>query len=179
MTAGRRLLLSYQWAQPGKKLLFMGGEFGADEEWSHANELNWGALQHDDHAGMKRWVADLNELLRSQPPLHERDCDYRGFRWVIGDDADNSVFAFLRLDDDEQPLLWVGNFTPVVRHDYRLGVPVAGEWAELLNSDAPGYGGSGVHNEGPLQTMERPNHGFEQSLSVTLPPLGGVFFAPR
>ncbi|MGA9597144.1 MAG: 1,4-alpha-glucan branching protein GlgB [Acidimicrobiia bacterium] len=176
--AGLRLLLAYQYAQPGKKLLFMGSEFGADEEWAHTTELNWGALEFEDHAGVKRWVADLNELLRAQPSLHERDFDERGFRWIIGDDADNSIFAFVRLDHDDNPLLWVGNFTPVVRHDYRIGVPVAGEWVEILNSDDARYGGSGVRNESPLVTTDRENHGFAQSLSITVPPLAGLFLTP-
>ncbi len=153
--AGLRLLLAYQWAQPGKKLLFMGSEFGADEEWSHSTELNWGALQYEDHAGVKEWVATSTALMRSNPSLHKRDCDHRGFRWVIGDDADNSIYAFLRLDNEDKPLLWVGNFTPVVRTDYRLGVPVAGDWVEVLNSDETRYGGSGVGNDGPLQTSRR------------------------
>jgi 1,4-alpha-glucan branching enzyme len=176
--AGLRLLLGYQWAQPGKKLLFMGGEFGADDEWSHSKELNWNALQHEDHTGVKRWVSDLNELLKTNPALHELDSNPHGFRWVIGDDADNSVFAFLRLDKEENPLLWVGNFTPVVRHGYRLGVPVPGAWREVLNSDDARYGGSGVHNEDTLTTLAEGAHGFEQSLSITVPPLAGVFLTP-
>jgi 1,4-alpha-glucan branching enzyme len=176
--AGLRLLLGYQWAQPGKKLLFMGGEFGADDEWSHSKELNWNALQHEDHTGVKRWVSDLNELLKTNPALHELDSNPHGFRWVIGDDADNSVFAFLRLDKKENPLLWVGNFTPVVRHGYRLGVPVPGAWREVLNSDDARYGGSGVHNEDTLTTLAEGAHGFEQSLSITVPPLAGVFLTP-
>ena len=176
--AGLRLLLGYQWAQPGKKLLFMGGEFGADNEWNHAQELNWDSLQHEDHAGVKKWVAALNQLLRTNPALHDRDADHRGFRWVIGDDADNSIFAFLRLDHEDTPLLWVGNFTPVVRPDYRLGVPAVGEWVEVLNSDASEYGGSGVHNPGPLYTIDEENHGFAQTLSITVPPLGSVFLRP-
>jgi len=176
--AGLRLLLSYQWAQPGKKLLFMGCEFGADEEWAHASELNWPALQHEDHAGVKQWVSDLNALMRSNPSLYKRDCDQRGFRWVIGDDADNSIFAFLRLDDEDKPLLWIGNMTPVVRNDYRIGVPVAGDWVEVLNSDDVRYGGSGVLNEGLLKTLDEENHGYEQTLSITVPPLSGIFLAP-
>jgi len=176
--AGLRLLFSYQWAQPGKKLLFMGSEFGVDEEWNHEQELNWSSASRPENEGLTRWVADLNKLLRSEPSLHERDCDHRGFRWVIGDDDANSVYAFLRLDAAENPLLFVANFTPVVRHDYRLGVPVAGEWSEVLNSDNLRYGGSGVLNSGPLQTSFDTAHGYEQSLAVTVPPLAAVFLTP-
>ena len=176
--AGLRLLYAYQWAQPGKKLLFMGGEFGVADEWNHEQELDWSSAAAAENAGVTRWIADLNQLLRSQPALHERDCDHRGFQWVIGDDDANSVYAFLRLDSRGNPLLFVANFTPVVRHDYRLGVPVAGEWTEALNSDNLRYGGSGVLNSGPLQTTSDPAHGHEQSLTVTIPPLAAVLLKP-
>ncbi len=176
--AGLRLLYAYQWAQPGKKLLFMGGEFGVDDEWNHEQELNWSLAQYDEHKGITRWVCDLNALLKANTSLHQRDCDHRGFRWVVGDDDANSVYAFLRLDHQDRPLLFIANFTPVVRHDYQVGVPIAGEWSELLNSDNLRYGGSGVLNPDPLVTADTANHGFEQTLSVTIPPLTGVFLAP-
>jgi 1,4-alpha-glucan branching enzyme len=176
--AGLRLLYAYQWAQPGKKLLFMGSEFGADAEWNHEQELDWSLAALDEHEGVSRWVADLNSLLRKQPALHQRDCDGRGFRWVVGDDDANSVYAFLRLDHDDKPLLFVANFTPVVRHNYRLGVPVAGEWVELLNGDDQRYGGSGILNPGPVRTSNDETHGFEHTLEITVPPLTGVFLAP-
>ncbi|MGI9641188.1 MAG: 1,4-alpha-glucan branching protein GlgB [Acidimicrobiia bacterium] len=156
--AGLRLLFGYQWSQPGKPLLFMGGEFAANEEWNHESELDWNLLVFDEHQGVQRWVADLNAVLVSQPALYELDNDPAGFRWVVGDDAANSVFAYLRLAQDGSPLLFVANFTPVVREDYQVGVPVAGEWAELVNSDDLKYGGSGVVN-GVVATGPTSTHG--------------------
>ena len=176
--AGLRLLLAYQWAQPGKKLLFMGGEFGVDAEWNHEQELDWAAASNDENSGLSRWVADLNKTLRSLPALHERDNEGSGFAWVIGDDAANSIFAFLRFDRNGGPVLFVANFTPVVRHDYELGVPVSGEWEEILNGDDLRYGGSGILNPGPLVASDEPSHGFNHSLSITVPPLTGVFLTP-
>jgi 1,4-alpha-glucan branching enzyme len=176
--AGLRLLLGYQWSQPGKSLLFMGGEFGVNEEWNHETELDWNLLVFDEHQGIQRWVADLNAMLTSQPALYELDNDPAGFRWVIGDDAANSVYAYLRLSADGSPLLFVANFTPVVREDYRVGVPVAGEWMELANSDDLRYGGSGVVN-GVVDAEPTSTHGYDQSLPLTIPPLGVAFFVPR
>jgi 1,4-alpha-glucan branching enzyme len=176
--AGLRLLYAYQWAQPGKKLLFMGSEFGVPGEWNHEEELAWPIITEPDHAGIKMWVTDLNDLLRSNPSLHERDNDEEGFRWVVGDDAANSVYGFLRFDGNGAPLLFVANFTAVVRHDYRLGVPVAGSWTEVLNGDDLSYGGSGILNQGPLATDAIPAHGFDDSITITVPPLTGVFLIP-
>jgi len=175
--AGLRLLYGYQWAQPGKKLLFMGGEFGADTEWNHEQELDWGSAGAEDHAGVQRFVADLNALLTSTPALFELDNDPAGFRWVIGDDAASSVYAFLRVSADGDPLLFVANFTPVVRSDYRIGVPKSGEWTEVLNSDDLRYGGSGVIN-GAVVADEVSTHGYDQSLELTLPPLSASFLKP-
>jgi 1,4-alpha-glucan branching enzyme len=176
--AGLRLLYGYQWAQPGKKLLFMGGEFGTYYEWTHEHELAWDLASEQNHAGVQRWVSDLNALLRSNACLHERDADPSGFGWVVGDDAANSVYAFLRYDTEGTPLLFIGNFTPVPRHDYRLGVPVAGDWEEVLNSDNLRYGGSGVLNQGTITAEEVPAHGYDQSITVTVPPLAAVFIGP-
>jgi 1,4-alpha-glucan branching enzyme len=176
--AGLRLLFAYQWAQPGKKLLFMGGEFGVTEEWNHEQELNWAMASEAPHAGITNWVTDLNQLLRNNPSLHDNDCDTSGFAWVVGDDAANSVYAFLRYDDQRQPLLFVANFTPIVRDGYRLGVPVAGDWGEVLNSDNLRYGGSGILNQATITTEVIASHGYEQSLIVTVPPLAGVFLTP-
>ena len=176
--AGLRLLLGYQWSQPGKSLLFMGGEFGVNEEWNHETELDWNLLVFDEHQGIQRWVVDLNAMLTSQPALYELDNDPAGFRWVVGDDAANSVYAYLRLSADGSPLLFVANFTPVVREEYRVGVPVPGEWMELANSDDLRYGGSGVVN-GIVDTEPISTHGYDQSLSLTVPPLGVAFFVPR
>ena len=176
--AGLRLLYGYQWAQPGKKLLFMGGEFGADGEWNHEQELDWASSSTEGHVGVQRFTADLNALLTSTPALFELDNDPAGFRWVIGDDAASSVYAFLRVSDDGDPLLFVANFTPVVRSNYRIGVPVAGAWDEMLNSDDLLYGGSGVMN-GTVIADEISTHGYDQSLELALPPLAAIFLKPE
>ncbi len=175
--AGLRLLYAYQWAQPGKKLLFMGGEFAVPDEWNHEKELNWALLQYDEHRGVSRWVSDLNEMMRNQPALHQQDNEPDGFQWVVGDDDANSVFAFIRHGREGSPVLFVANFTPVPRQDYRLGVPAAGDWIEVLNGDNGRYGGSGVLNEGNLATEAVPSHGFANSIRITVPPLTGAFFA--
>ena len=175
--AGLRLLYGYQWAQPGKKLLFMGGEFGVPQEWNHETELDWGLLEAGEHRGIKDWISDLNEFYTSRPALSELDNDPSGFRWVVGDDAANSVYAFLRHATDAEPVLFVANFTPVVRQGYRVGVPVEGSWIEAVNSDDPKYGGSGVLN-GPVTTEPISTHGYDQSIALTIPPLGAVFLTP-
>ena len=175
--AGLRLLFGYQWAQPGKKLLFMGGEFGVEAEWNHEQELSWGLLEHAEHRGVQDWVRDLNQLLTSTPALHERDNDGAGFRWVVGDDAANSVYVFLRFADDGDPILCVANFTSSVHASYRIGVPVAGQWTEVLSGDDLAYGGSGISN-GDLETQPESCHGYDQSLELTIPPLAVAFFSP-
>jgi 1,4-alpha-glucan branching enzyme len=171
--AGLRLLYGYQWAQPGKKLLFMGDEFAANNEWNHEEELDWKVLASDEHRGVQRWVSDLNRVLSSTPSLYELDNDSSGFRWVVGDDAANSVYAFLRFAGDGSPLLFVANFTPVVRADYRVGVPVSGVWDEALNSDDLAYGGSGILN-GSVDSDDISTHGYDQSIELTIPPLAAV-----
>jgi len=175
--AGLRLLLGYQWAQPGKNLLFMGGEFGAESEWNHEQELDWASASSEGHVGVQRFVTDLNALLTSTPALSDLDNDPEGFRWVIGDDAASSVYAFLRLSAEGDPVLFVANFTPVVRSGYRIGVPVAGSWDEVLNSDDVRYGGSGVTNESVLAD-DISTHGHDQSLELTIPPLAAIFLRP-
>jgi 1,4-alpha-glucan branching enzyme len=175
--AGLKLLYGYQWAQPGKKLLFMGGEFGADSEWNHEQELDWASASAEGHVGVQRFVGDLNALLTSTPALFDLDNDPAGFRWVIGDDAASSVYAFLRMSADGEPLLFVANFTPVVRTGYRVGVPAPGEWTEVLNSDDVLYEGSGVTNA-TLLTDDVSTHGYDQSLELTLPPLAAIFLKP-
>ena len=147
----------------------MGCEFGANDEWNHEQELDWGLLALDDHKGVKRWVTALNDALVSIPALYELDNDSSGFRWVVGDDAANSVYAFLRFSTDRAPLLFAANFTPVVRPDYRIGVPEAGRWREVLNSDDLAFGGSGVIN-GSAMSDDVSTHGFDQSIAVTIPP---------
>ena len=176
--AGLRLLYGYQYGLPGKKLLFMGAELAADHEWDHEQELPWGLLGDPGHAGVAAWVAELNDLLRTEPALHRGDCDPSGFSWVIGDDAENSVVAFLRHADGHRPVLVVCNLTPVPRPDYRVGVPTAGPWVELTTSDDAAFGGSGVVN-GSRPADEIAAHGRPNSLSLTLPPLGVCLLAPE
>lgn len=175
--ANLRLLLGYMYAQPGKKLLFMGGEFGQWQEWDHDGSLAWDALEYEFHLGIQRWTRDLNVLYRAAPALHEQDCEPEGFEWVEANDADSSVIAFLRLaKGGADPILVVCNFTPVVRHGYRVGVPQRGYWREILNSDARDYGGSGQGNLGGVQAAAVPWHGRPYSLQLTLPPLAALFF---
>ena len=177
--AGLRLLYGYQHALPGKKLLFMGGEFAQRYEWNHNLALDWAALDAAPHQGVRNWVRDLNQLYRCEPALHELDCDPAGFRWVEADDRQLSVLAFLRLDRAGRPLLVVVNFTPVPRDEYRIGVPVRRGWSEVLNSDAENYGGSGVGNLGRVIADYVPWHGYEQSIGLSLPPLGILFLRPE
>lgn len=175
--AGLRLLLGYQYALPGKKLLFMGAEFGTRDEWRHDQELDWSLLQHESHAGVAQWVKMLNSIYRTEPALHCLDRHHDGFRWVVLDDNDNSVVAFVRSAGGHvqgRDILVVCNFTPVPRHDYRLGVPQAGLWTELANSDAEDYWGSGV-SATPVVSDAIASHGFHQSISLTVPPLSICF----
>jgi len=175
--ANLRLLLGYMYAQPGKKLLFMGGEFGQWREWAHDESLEWHLLEYSAHRGVQRWVEDLNRTYRSEPALHQHDCGGAGFEWIDCHDADESVISFLREGyHPKDTVLVVINFTPVPRHDYRLGAPRNGYWREILNSDAPEYGGSGQGNHGGAHTVPVPIHGRGQSLTITLPPLGMLFF---
>lgn len=176
--ANLRLLLGYQWATPGKKLLFMGGELATEGDWDHEAELDWGALQSPENDGIAAYVRDLNRLYRATPALHRADADPAGFAWVVTDDAANNVVGFLRLAPEEAPVLVFVNFTPVPREDYRLGVPVPGTWEPLLESDATKYGGSGITNE-PSATEAVPMHGHDQSIEVTVGPLAVSFFAPK
>jgi 1,4-alpha-glucan branching enzyme len=174
--ASLRLLYAYMYAQPAKKLLFMGAEFGQWEEWRHDESLDWNLAERGPHAGLERLVSDLNRLYREEAALHELDLDPAGFEWVDANDAAASVLSFLRKPRSAGgPVLVVCNFTPVVRLDYRVGVPHAGRWVEILNSDAEGYGGSGQGNSGGLEAEAIPHHGRDHSLNLTLPPLGAVF----
>ena len=176
--AGLRLLYGYQFALPGKKLLFMGAEFGVPAEWDHESELPWGLVDEPGHAGIRRFVRDLNRLYRLEPAMHDLDTDPRGFAWIEPDDGRHSVLAFQRRARDGRPVVAVCNLTPAPRHDYRVGVPVRGGWEELLNSDATVYGGSGVGNLGRVIADDVPWHGHEHSVSLSLPPLSVIFLAP-
>ena len=179
--ANLRVLFGYMWAHPGKKLLFMGGEFGQRREWAHESSLEWHVLGMDKrHEGVQRWVGDLNRVLREQPALHQKDFVNAGFRWVQRGDWEQSVLSCLRLGNESAPpILVVCNFTPVPRLNYRLGVPRGGYWRELLNSDAPIYGGSGLGNYGGCDATPMPYEDFSQSLSITVPPLAALFFKPE
>ncbi len=174
--ANLRLLLGYQFAQSGKKLLFMGGEIGQWAEWNHDSSIEWHLLQYPEHAGIQRWVQDLNRVYRSEPALHLFDTEPRGFEWIDANDSDDSVLSFQRRSEKpEETILIVLNFTPVPRPGYRMGVPREGYWRELLNSDAESYGGSGVGNAGGVHSEHRDCHGCASSISLTLPPLGMLF----
>jgi 1,4-alpha-glucan branching enzyme len=174
--AGLRLLLGYMYAQPGKKLLFMGGEFGQWQEWDHDQSLDWRVMDSPGNLGIQRWLKDLNEAHRRESALHVLDFRPEGFQCVDASDCEQSVMSFLRKGRSEHDrILAVCNFTPVPRQDYRIGVPFSGFWREILNSDASMYGGSGRGNMGGVQASPVPFHGQGQSVSLTLPPLSILF----
>ena len=175
--ANLRLLFGYMFSQPGKKLLFMGGEFGQWDEWYHEKSLDWHLTQIPAHIGVQRWVEDLNQFYRREPALYEKDFSPEGFAWIDFHDIDHSITAYLRRGrEPRETIVVVANFTPVVYHNYRVGVPAGGFWQEILNSDAPDYGGSGQGNLGGVEAFPIPAHGHYASLNLTLPPLGIVFF---
>ena len=177
--ANLRAMYGYMWAHPGKKLLFMGGEFAQRREWTHDGALEWSVLQYPEHAGVQRFVSDVNGLYRAEAALHDVDFDRAGFEWIVADDWDTSVIAFLRRARTGPPVLVVCNFTPVPRANYVLGVPAPGTWRELLNSDAAMYGGSGMGNFGAARAAPVAAHGRFHSLNLTLPPLATMFFKPE
>ena len=170
--AGLRLLFGYQYTQVGKKLNFMGNEFGQFAEWSEARSLDWHLLEYEEHKQLKAWVRDLNHFYRRQPALWQVDFAAEGFRWLEADDADYSVYAYIRYARDTSDFLVILlNCTPVPRENYRIGVPAGGRYEELLNSDASVYGGSNVGNEGSVESEPHASHGFAHSLNLRLPPL--------
>jgi 1,4-alpha-glucan branching enzyme len=180
MAANLRLLFAYMWSLPGKKLLFMGGEFGQWKEWNHDTSLDWHLVDDPDtgarHAGLRLWVRDLNRMLAEEPALHELDFDPRGFEWIDCNDADHSVVSLERRGKAAgERVIGVFNFTPVPRHGYLVGVDGGEDWAELANSDATVYGGSGVGNKGRAIALGVPIHGRSHSLALSLPPLGALF----
>jgi len=177
--ANLRLLLAYMWAQPGKKLLFMGGEIAQWREWRHDESLDWHLLGLAPHEGVRRLVAELNRVYRSEGALHENDCNPAGFEWVDCADWQGSVLSFLRKGANGSPVLVACNFTPVPRPAYRIGVPSGGRWHELLNTDAAEFGGSGMGNLGAVQAEDAPMHGRPHSLPLLLPPLAAVFLQPE
>ncbi|MEX0761611.1 MAG: 1,4-alpha-glucan branching protein GlgB [Dehalococcoidia bacterium] len=175
--ANLRLLFGYMFGQPAKKLNFMGGEIGQESEWYHEASLDWHLLERPANQGLLRWVSDINRLYRNEPALYELDCDSAGFEWVDANDSEQSLLSFIRkpASSDDQ-ILAVYNFTPVPRHNYIVGVPSGGFWRELINSDAADYGGSGQGNMGGAESNPVPAHGRPNSLTITVPPLGAVFF---
>ncbi|HKJ74753.1 MAG TPA: alpha amylase C-terminal domain-containing protein, partial [Alphaproteobacteria bacterium] len=177
--ANLRAYLGFMYAHPGKKLLFMGGEFAQESEWSHDHSLDWHLLVEADHAGMQHLVRDLNHLYRQVPALHELDCEAEGFAWLDCHDQDDSVLSFLRRSaDGSDAAVVVCNFTPIVRQNYRVGVPFSGAYHEILNTDSTYYGGSDVGNAGSVEAEPVPAQGQPHSVSLTLPPLATLILRP-
>ncbi|GAB4183421.1 MAG: 1,4-alpha-glucan branching protein GlgB [Roseiflexaceae bacterium] len=175
--ANLRLLLGYMTAQPGKKLLFMGGEIGQSAEWSHDRSIDWHLLEYGFHQGIQQWVADANRLYRSEPAMHTQDFSWDGFEWLDCNDADQSIISLLRKGGPEDPIIMaVCNFTPVPRYEYRVGVPSDGTWVEVLNSDASIYGGSGIGNMGHVEAEPFETSGRPFTVTLSLPPLSILFF---
>ena len=178
--ANLRAYLSFMWTHPGKKLLFMGCEFGQQREWNHDGEIDWDLLNQPLHSGMQLLMRDLNTLYRNEGALHAHDTDPEGFSWLVGDDRTNSVYAYMRKGHrGDPPIVVVLNMTPDPKADYRVGLPVAGQWSEVLNSDAEKYGGSNVGNGGSVWAETVPMHGCPASASLTLPPLGMIVLKPQ
>ena len=171
--ANLRLLYTYMFTYPGKKLLFMGCEFGQGNEWNFNTSLDWYVLDYPLHQGIKKLVSDLNHLYRDCPALHQYDFDHNGFEWIDCHDSQQSVISFLRKSGD-QFVIVILNFTPVPRHDYRIGVPCAGTYRELFNSDSEYYSGSNVGNSGELHSEAIPWMNRDNSMKLILPPLGCV-----
>ena len=170
-----RAYLSFMWTHPGKKLMFMGGELAQPTEWNHDAALPWALLDEADHAGVQKLVRALNRVYAAEPALHARDADAGGFAWIVGDDSANSVFVYARYGrEDDAPVVIAVNMTPQPRYGYRVGLPFAERWSELLNSDAAGFGGSAVGNNGGVVAVPEPSHGLPASAALTLPPLGAV-----
>jgi 1,4-alpha-glucan branching enzyme len=174
--ANLRSYYGFMWGHPGKKLLFMGGEFAQWQEWNFDSSLEWPATQSPNHQGVQNFMRDLNALYKREPALYEDDFEWTGFNWIDANDSDNSVFSFIRnAKSSDEFIVVVTSFTPVVRHGYRVGVPNQGFYQEILNSDSSHYWGSNVGNEGGVQTENIPCHGYDQSLALTLPPLATVY----
>ena len=171
--ANLRVLYAYHYAHPGKKLLFMGGEFGQWDEWSEAKQLDWEISGMDKHAGLSNLITELNKLYTEQPALHVYDFDHQGFQWLSCDDVDNSVLAFIRRAAHDM-VLCVFNFTPKPLDNYVIGVPEEGSYQEIFNSDSSWFGGSDIVNS-KMTSSQKKNHDFEHSLTITLPPLAALF----
>jgi 1,4-alpha-glucan branching enzyme len=174
-----RLLYAYMYSHPGKKLLFMGLDFGMGAEWSEAHSIDWHLLQYPLQSGLQRCVADLHRVYRAEPALYEVDFEWQGFEWLESHDNENSVFAYVRKARDPQDMLAVVcNFTPVPRYQYRVGVPMGGPWHEVLNTDSSLYTGGNVGNGGQVWALDEPWSGRPHSLCLTVPPLGAIYLKP-
>lgn len=173
--AGLRVFLAYMMAHPGKKLLFMGSEFGQFKEWDHENGLDWLLLEYEAHRMMQHYVKILNHFYKDNKALWADDFTWKGFAWISNDDNANSVIAFRRIDPEGEELVIVCNFTPVLRENYRIGMPFAGEYTPVFNSDAAEFGGDGVEIR-KVVTEDQPMHGMEQSAVLTLPPLSAQVY---
>ncbi len=173
--ANLRLLLAYHFAHPGKKLLFMGGEIAQWKEWNHEESIDWHLLKYESHRGIQKLTQELNKIYRNEPSLHQRDCEAQGFRWIDLGDSLQSVVSFARTGDNGEFIVCVFNFTPAIRHNYRIGVPESGFYRELLNTDSEIFGGSNVGNFGGVYSQKIPSHGFPCSLELTLPPLAALY----
>ncbi|WP_108855022.1 1,4-alpha-glucan branching protein GlgB [Albidovulum aquaemixtae] len=178
--ANLRAYYGFMWGHPGKKLLFMGQEFGQAAEWNHDTELDWRALGDPNHSGLQRLIRDLNNLYRATPALHAKDCEHDGFQWIEATDADNSVFVWVRRGGEaDAPVVVVCNFTPVERPSYRIGLPKSGSWHELLNTDADVYGGGNRGNFGKVSAQDHEHHGQPASAEIMIPPLATLFLTNR
>ncbi|NUT90939.1 MAG: 1,4-alpha-glucan branching protein GlgB, partial [Saccharothrix sp.] len=177
--AGLRSLLAFMWAHPGKQLLFMGGEFGQQGEWSESRSLDWHLLENPYHAGLRSLVADLNAVYRESPALYSQDNTPEGFSWIDANDSAGNVLSFVRVGEDGSLMACVANFAGMPHHDYRVGLPVAGRWREVLNTDSEAYGGSGVGNMGGVEAEDKPWHGRPASAVLQLPPAGVLWLAPE
>jgi len=178
--ANARAFLAYMWAHPGKKLLFMGQEIGQREEWNHNRGIRWELLEYDPHRKLQSLVRELNRLYRENPAYYQVDFHYQGFEWIDFHDAEHSIISFLRRAEDPKDfLVCCCNFTPMPRKLYDIGVPEAGVYEEILNTDSELFGGSNMGNGGAVTSAPVPKHGRPHSLSVTLPPLAVVAFRKR
>lgn len=173
-----RALYGYMWAHPGKKLLFMGGEFAHNDEWSESDGLDWYLTQFAEHNEVQTLITELNSLYKKYPALYERDTSSDGFHWLIGDDGDGNTLAFSRVSDSDEPLICITNFSPVPHEAYRLPIPVEGDWHEILNTDDLRFGGSGVTNTS-IAVLHEENRGYSRSAVIRIPPLGTVWLARR
>jgi 1,4-alpha-glucan branching enzyme len=177
--ANVRCYLAFMWAHPGKQLLFMGSELGQDAEWSENRSLDWSLEDTPWHAGLQQLVRDLNRVYKETPALWAQDFDHTGFEWIDANDSAHNTFSFIRYDAQRRPLVCVANFSGVPDENYRVGLPFGGRWVEVLNTDAEGYGGSGVGNLGAVEAEDLSWHGRPTSAVMRIPPLGAVWFVPE